>query len=104
MLDLMAASSITPAERARKQFALLVQRLAGRQAAIATAMGTSESTVSRFKTEQGELFCAVLAHAGLKIVPAEKRCYDVAEIEALLTLARRRLEAAPTAEQLTWDD
>jgi hypothetical protein len=63
----------------------------GRQTAIATAMGTSESTVSRMKGDSLAQFCELLAHAGLKIVPVELRSYQPSEIDALLVFAKAHM-------------
>lgn len=100
----MDASSLCPPERARKMASLVLQRLQepGRAVAIATAMGTSEATVSRLKNDHLEPLCKLLAHAGLKIVPADLRCIDPIELEAYLMLAKKAAQAV-TVESLTWD-
>ena len=102
----MDASSTTPAERARKGVALVLRRLQepGTQAAIAAAMGVSESTVSRLKNEHLEGVAMLLAHAGIKLVPASSRCFDPDYIDAVLRLAKAHMKSLESARQLEWDD
>lgn len=101
----MSASSPTPSERARKAYLTVLRALQepGRQVAIATAMGVSESTVSRFKNDQLEQFCSVLAHAGLKVVPTDMQCFPADKVQALLTLAKDHLSAIERPDQLVWE-
>lgn len=75
----------------------------GRAVAIAAAMGCSESTISRLKNEHLEPFCRLLAHAGLKVVPVEMQCFPQARVQALLTLAKERMETLQNADQLQWE-
>lgn len=75
----------------------------GKQAAIAVAMGVSESTVSRLLSDHLDKLAHVLALAGLKVVPAEMQCYHPEKIGALLTLARDHLASIERADQLTWE-
>ncbi len=84
---------------------MVLQRLQapGTQTAIAAAMCVSESTVSRAKTEHLETLCQILAHAGLKIVPTEAKCFPADKVEALLTLARSHLASMETHESLVWE-
>lgn len=74
----MSAAVPTPTERARKSHLTLLRALQepGRQMALATAMGVSESTISRLKNEHAEAFCAMAAHLGFKLVPSEHRCVN----------------------------
>ena len=101
----MPPLSVTPLERARKSEAAVLQALAepGRAVAIATAMACSEATISRLKNEHLASFCRLLAHAGLKIVPTEMHCFPHARVQALLTLARERMQELETVEQLQWE-
>ena len=74
------------------------------QTAIAAAMGTSESTLSRMLApEQLDKFALMLAHAGLKVVPIEMQCFPQDKVQALLTLACDHLAAIERSDQLTWD-
>jgi hypothetical protein len=101
----MTAVSPTPIERARKATSVILRAMQdpGRQVAIATAMGVSESTVSRMKNDQLEQFCLLLAHAGLKVVPIEMQCFPADKVQALLTLARDHLAAIERPDQLVWE-
>ncbi|MDR6538848.1 CII family transcriptional regulator [Variovorax soli] len=101
----MTAVSPTPAERARKAHVAILRALQepGRQVAIATSMGVSESTVSRFKSEQLEQFCGLLAHLGLKVVNQEMQCFPPDQIQALLTLSKVHLASIERPDQLIWE-
>lgn len=102
----MLPVSITPAERARKAYCMVLQRLQvnGKQAAVAASMGVSDTLISRFKNEQLETLCNVLCHLGLKIVPAEMTCFPPDKVQALLTLSKAHLEAIDKADQLSWEE
>jgi DNA-binding XRE family transcriptional regulator len=92
---------LTPQERARKGSALALQRMADRtQAALAVAMGVSESTVNRIKTERLDEVLLVLAHLGLKVVPTEFKCVDAAAYAFLTTTHQRVMQRAPN---LIWE-
>lgn len=94
-----------PSERARKIASVILQRLAGgAQSAIAASVGVSESTVSRFKSEHLDTFAAILAHAGLKVVPVESVCVDPKRVEAMGELLNAALRKAPNPASLLWDD
>lgn len=84
----------------------VLQRLQepGRAMAIATAMGISESTISRLKNDHLSSMCELIAHAGLKIVPVEMKCYPPEKIDALLTLAKAHLASIESADEMVWDD
>ncbi len=83
----------------------MLQRLQepGTQVALASGMGVSESTISRFKNDQLETFCQMVAHLGLKVVPAEMQCFPADRIQALLTLSKAHLEQISQADQLRWE-
>lgn len=76
----------------------------GRQLAIASAMGVSESTVSRLKNDHLEGLCEMLAHAGLKIVPVEVQCFPPEKIDALMTFAKAYLASVESVDDLSWND
>ena len=101
----MGSVSPNPSERARKAYCAVLQRLQepGTQVALASDIGVSESTISRFKNEQLETFCSVIAHLGLKVVPVEMQCFPADRIQALLTLSKAHLETISQAEQLRWE-
>lgn len=96
----MTEVCINPKDRARKMQSFILQRITGRQSEIATALGVSESTISRMKGDQLELFCSLLAHAGIKAVPQELKCYDARQIDALFVLARSQMNRAETADEV----
>lgn len=100
----MSAVSKTPDERARKFQALFLNRVSGASSHIAIAVGCSEATLSRLKNEHLSTFCQVLAHAGLKMVPQEYRCFPEEDVEAILTLARSHLARAQSARDLFPED
>lgn len=98
----MPPVSKTPAETARKGVQLALQALQepGKAGAVAAAMGVSDSTISRIKTERLEEVVMVLAHLGLKVVPAEFKCVDPAAYTFLTTTHQRVMQKAP---QLIWE-
>ena len=87
---------------ARKINATLLQRLASvGQNRVATALGQSESTVSRWKDGELEKLASLLAVLGLKVVPVNQKCFDPQYIEALRMLARQALDEP--AHALEWE-
>lgn len=101
----MPAASIAPPERARKIVSTVLQATQrdATQAALAVAVGKSESTISRLLCDHLDTFALVLAHAGLKVVPNEMQCFPQEKVHALLTLARDHLVQMEHPEQLSWD-
>lgn len=78
----------SPAERARKNEAVILQALAATgQRVVANALGCDESTVSRMKSGDIAQMSALIAYCGLKVVSAGARCFDPQYVEALQTLA-----------------
>ena len=75
----------------------------GTQVAIATAIGSSEATVSRLKNEHLETFSMVLAHAGLKVVPQTHVCVDRESYEAMTLIASRAMADRDIAKKLIWE-
>lgn len=98
----MAALSRPPAETARKGQQLALQRLQepARAVAVASAMGLSESTVSRLKNERMEEVILFLAHFGLRVVPAEFKCVDPTAYAFLVATHQRVVTKAP---ELIWE-
>ena len=94
--DDMTTSHTTPSDRASKTQSIVLQRLApvGTQTALAVTMGVSDSIITRLKEKLGE-FAAVLAHLGLKVVPAEMHCVDAGHYRYLCALRRRVEDHAP---------
>lgn len=67
-------------------------------------MGISETLVSRLKSGGDiEQFSKILALLDVKVVPVSLRCYDPKEIDALLTLATRRLNGMDQPDELEWE-
>jgi len=96
--------SAADAEKSRKYHSLMLQRIASLgQKTLAERLETSESTVSRFVNTDLEKFCAAVSALGLKIVPAEMKCYSSDTISALLNLTRDHLNQLETPEQLSFD-
>lgn len=95
------AEQPTPVERTQKAVSLVLQRMAeGTQAALAVSMGISESTVNRIKTERLEEVMLMLAHLGLKVVPADYKCVDRESYDFLVRSHTRVMAKAP---QLIWE-
>ncbi|MFY1054689.1 CII family transcriptional regulator [Ectopseudomonas khazarica] len=90
--------------RARKNYAVLMQRLASiGNAPVALAVGCDEATISRMKPEKFEQFCQILAVLDLKVVPKEMRCFNERDIEAILYQAKRWMEHVQGVDQLEFD-
>lgn len=98
----MAELSLTPAERAKKALTLVFQAMKdpGSAVAVAVAMGVSESTVSRMKNDQMEGVLLLLAHLGIKCVPASHTCIDRESYEFLVRSHTRVMTKAP---HLIWE-
>jgi len=90
---------------ARKNEQLILRGLASRgQAPVAQALAVSESTVSRWKDGEIARWAQCLSVLGLRVVPVEYRCYEPKTLEALLTLARQRMDQLDSVEQLPWEE
>jgi hypothetical protein len=99
----MAAVSLSPIERARKNEQIVLQALATTgQGELAKAMAVHESTVSRMKDGGITQFAAALAHLGLKVVPVGVECFDPEYVAALRTLAAHGVNKE--APKLDWSD
>lgn len=92
-------------DRARKNLATILRNLASvGQAPLARDLSTSETTVSRWKSEQLEFTARALAALELKVVPTSVTCFDPKRINAVLELARAHLNQIDTPEKLAWED
>ncbi|QZX85329.1 CII family transcriptional regulator [Metapseudomonas otitidis] len=92
------------ATRARKNFAVLMQRLASvGNAPVALAVGCDEATISRMKPDKFQQFAEILAVLDLKIVPKEMRCFHERDIETILHQAKRYMEHIQGVDQLEFD-
>lgn len=93
-------------ERARKNEQAVLHRLSSvGQATVAEAVRVDESTISRMKSDgKIQQFALILAELGLKVVPETMRVFDPKDIDALLHLAKRRMDQIVSAEELGLDD
>jgi hypothetical protein len=100
----MAELSLTPAERARKSHAKVLQAMQdpGTARNVAQVLGVSESTVSRIKSEKLEDAITLLCHLGFKVVPVGMRCYPEEYVQALHTMAKMQMQSS--SPSLDWDD
>lgn len=100
----MAAVLPQAEERARKNLRTIFQRLSSvGQARLAEQLSSSETSVSRWKTEQAEYVSKLLAALGLKVIPEEMKCFDPQKIDAILQFARDHVNTI-TSDSLAWDD
>lgn len=81
---------------------LVLQRLQepGTAVSVAAAMGASEATVSRIKNERMEDCLRLLAHLGLKVVPAEFKCVNPDAYYFLTSTHEKVMRQAP---HLIWE-
>jgi predicted transcriptional regulator len=97
--------SVPAPERARKSHSVALKHISAvGQNNIATEIGVSPPTVSRFVSEDLERACLILAIAGLKVVAIEKICVDQAMYSALVTFASAAMTSPETVQQLVWED
>lgn len=98
----MSQVSKSPGETARKAMQKVLQRLQepGKAGSVAVAMGVSDSTISRIKTERMEEVLNLLAHLGLKVVPADYKCVEPAAYAFLTQTHQRVMQLAP---ELIWE-
>lgn len=91
-----------PADRAKRYHSLALQRMASvTQTALSVAMGTSETTINRIKTERLEEVMLMLAHLGLKVVPESFKCVNPESYDFLVRSHTRVMAKAP---HLIWDE
>lgn len=92
---------MTPEERAKKGQTLALQKIAERtQVVLATAMGVSETTITRIKNDHMEQTLLLLAHLGLKVVPSDFKCVSRETYDFLTATHQRVMQVAP---ELVWD-
>lgn len=95
----MPEASTDVAETARKSQTLILRALASAgQRTVADAIGKSETFVSRWKSEDLETCAALLAAAGLKVVPADVECHTREYVSNMRYFARigMSIERPPT--------
>jgi hypothetical protein len=92
-------------ERARKNEQTILRAVASvGMLPIATQLGVEESTVCRWKEKSIPQLAGMLAVCGLKVVPVTMRCFDPADIDAILHQAHKYMESVRTADQLGWEE
>jgi hypothetical protein len=98
----MTEFCISPLEKSRKALSAVLQVLKnnGKQGAIATAMGISDSTMSRLVNDHMEQIVSALYHGGFKVVSQDMQCYPSADIEAWYGAYKRQVSHANTAAEL----
>ena len=74
------------------------------QAAIAAAAGISAPKMSRMLSDHLDDWTLILAHAGLKVVPVETKCFQEDQINALLVQAKAYMARVDTPASLVWDE
>lgn len=101
----MNQSSVTPSERARKSHSVALRHISEvGQNTIATEIGVSPPTVSRFVSEDLERACLILANAGLKVVPIDRLVVRKHMFEAIATIAYGALNDPNMLKTLVWED
>lgn len=91
----MAELSVPVDENARETLSVILQALAGKgQGPMAQVMGISDSSMSRWKSDEIPVMAKFLTALDLKIVPDTFVCVDPEYLKALRTLARVGLERA----------
>lgn len=101
----MNTSSMSVDERTRKNEAAILRALASAgMLAVAGHLNVDESTVCRWKDKLIGQMAGLLAVCGLKVVPATMRCFDPADIEAILHQAHKYMESVRSADQLGWEE
>ena len=101
----MSEVLISPLERSRKAHARILQamQVTGTGAALAVAMGTSESSISRLKNEALESALALIYHLGFKLVEADKVCVQRDELNMLRNHYARTVAMQAKAAELFGD-
>jgi hypothetical protein len=90
----MPELSISSDGKARETLAVIFQALSAKgQGAIAKAMDISDSSMSRWKSDEIPVMAKLLCALELKIVPETFTCVDPEYLRSLRVLARKGLEA-----------
>lgn len=74
------------------------------QAELAKAIGIDSSTVSRLKEHHLATLCKMMAVLGLKVVPANMKCYDAAKMDILFKLAKDNFQRLEEVDDFFHDD
>ncbi|WP_131667414.1 CII family transcriptional regulator [Psychrobacter pygoscelis] len=76
----------------------------GCQKEIAEAIGVDSSTVSRLKEHHLATVCNLMAAIGLKVVPANMKCYNEQKIDILFRLAKDNFQRLEQVDDFFHDD
>lgn len=81
------------------------------QQAVASCIGIDPTAITKMKSAQGtakhgdiERLCHLLAVVGLKIVPADMKCYDASKIDILFRLAKDNFQRLEEVDDFFHDD
>lgn len=81
------------------------------QIAVAECINLDPTAITKMKSAQGtakhgdiERFCHLLAACGLKVVPANMKCYDAAKIDILFRLAKDNFQRLEEVDDFFHDD
>lgn len=103
--DLAGGDGISRDQQARKNTSTLLRRArAVGHVNIAAYAGVTDTLVSRWFSENADAMGKALALMGLKCVSVDKRCFDPDEIDALVTMARKRMDRVRSADDLDFED
>ncbi|WP_296244780.1 MULTISPECIES: hypothetical protein [unclassified Psychrobacter] len=80
-----------------------------KQSNVADCIGVDTTTVGRWldaKNPDSKIvqFCDMLAFCGLKVVPADMKCYDAAKIDILFRLAKDNFQRLEEVDDFFHDD
>ena len=102
----MNSLSISPRERSRKAYAMVLQALSqnGTAVAIAATLGVSEATISRTKNDHCEQVLDLICALGLKVVPVEYVCVKPEVFNAVAVLSQAMVRQDDFVKQLSWED
>lgn len=90
-------ADMTPRDRARQSVSLFHKRMSEINAGdVAQLIGWSDSKLSKLKTDHMDECLTLLAHIGLRIVPAHFRCIDEAAFRFLTQSHARVVQKDPT--------
>ena len=94
--------SMSPQEKSRKIVSTILKAIEenGKQTALATAMGVADSTITRMKGEVLDNFALMLAHSGLRVVPASHICVSPEMFHATTTIVQRAMADPDVARKL----
>ncbi|QQP86916.1 CII family transcriptional regulator [Entomomonas asaccharolytica] len=88
-------------ERARKNYSIIVQRLASvGNKSVALAIGCDESTISRMKPEKLQEFAEILSFMELKIVPENVKCFKKEDVDFLMYGSKKWHEHINSSDDL----